>query len=303
MEDGASRLTGYVHPSYAESLSEFGRPRRLPHSGGFILERDIPGSDRRDAMGCYPRLVCEDWSGLCRDVAEIRAGLVSLVVTTDALADVNSSYLAECFDAVKPYKDHHVVDLRNRQVSRHHAKRVRLATRDGVSVERCARPADHLDTWVTLYDELVSRHGITGLQAFSRESFARQLSVPGLVMFRAVQGEQTVAAQLWYVDGRRAYSHLTATNAHGYKVRATYGLYDGALAWLAERCEIADLGAGAGATEQAGDGLSAFKAGWASHARPSYLCTAVFDRAKYTELSGTNLGSSYFPAYRSGEFA
>ena len=51
-------VSGYLHPTYARSLSEFGAPRHLPHSGAWILERRIPGSPYSDAMGCYPILAC-----------------------------------------------------------------------------------------------------------------------------------------------------------------------------------------------------------------------------------------------------
>ena len=42
---GGSSVTGYMHPGYAESLAEFGTPRELQHSGGWLQERMIPGSE------------------------------------------------------------------------------------------------------------------------------------------------------------------------------------------------------------------------------------------------------------------
>jgi hypothetical protein len=42
---------GYAHPDYAAALSEFGRLRPLIQSEGWILERKIPGTEARDAMG------------------------------------------------------------------------------------------------------------------------------------------------------------------------------------------------------------------------------------------------------------
>ena len=52
----AKRMTraGYMHPFYAEALSEFGTPVALPASGGWLLERCLPGTADRDAMGPYP---------------------------------------------------------------------------------------------------------------------------------------------------------------------------------------------------------------------------------------------------------
>ncbi len=42
--------TGYLHPAYAHSLAEFGNPRSLPGSGGWILEGETPDAVARDAM-------------------------------------------------------------------------------------------------------------------------------------------------------------------------------------------------------------------------------------------------------------
>src|SRR5690349_8434686 len=73
-----SMMTGYLHPAYAESLSEFGRPRLLPRSRGWILERPIPACPYFDAMGCYPLFTCHDWSELPGDLVDLGSELVSL---------------------------------------------------------------------------------------------------------------------------------------------------------------------------------------------------------------------------------
>ena len=62
--DRVADATGYAHPAYAESLAEFGVPRLLPRSGGWILERRIESFPDRDAAGCYPLFSCRDWSRL-----------------------------------------------------------------------------------------------------------------------------------------------------------------------------------------------------------------------------------------------
>ena len=43
-------MTGYLHPRYAASLSEFGDPLHLPRSGGWLLKRPV-GGILVDAMG------------------------------------------------------------------------------------------------------------------------------------------------------------------------------------------------------------------------------------------------------------
>jgi hypothetical protein len=63
--------TGYSHPAYAASLSEFGAPLELPRSGGWLLRRAIPGSDACDAMGPYPLFACRSPAGLAEDLREL----------------------------------------------------------------------------------------------------------------------------------------------------------------------------------------------------------------------------------------
>ena len=78
-------MVGYLHPGYPKSFVEFGNPRKLSHSGGWIIERQIPGVPYKDAMGCYPLFICDDWSRLYSDLDEISNELVSLVVVTDPM--------------------------------------------------------------------------------------------------------------------------------------------------------------------------------------------------------------------------
>jgi hypothetical protein len=61
----------YAHRDYAFSLSEFGTPRLLPRSEGWLLEREIAGASASDLVGPYPLFSCSDWSGLQRDLEEL----------------------------------------------------------------------------------------------------------------------------------------------------------------------------------------------------------------------------------------
>src|SRR5229473_8652620 len=98
-------VTGYAHPGYAASLSEFGTPRLLPRSGGWILERRIPGCQERDAMGCYPLFACQHWSQLHADLDEIGSELVSVTLVTDPFGGYQEGLLRQCFpDQVVPFK-------------------------------------------------------------------------------------------------------------------------------------------------------------------------------------------------------
>jgi hypothetical protein len=52
--------TGYQSPEYVASLREFGRPLSLSRTDGFLLERAVPGTDDRDAMGPLERTAIEN---------------------------------------------------------------------------------------------------------------------------------------------------------------------------------------------------------------------------------------------------
>ena len=301
-------VTGYAHPAYAAALRELGAPRELPASGGSILERPIEGFTDLDGMGSYPLFACRDWSGIGEDLASLEGELVALSMVTAPFGAYREADLRRWFgDRVVPFKEHFVVDLPDsrQRVHSHHRRNVAKARRN-VAVERCADPVQSLDEWDALYANLVRRHDIRGVAAFSKACFARQLRVPGLVAFRAIDGEATIGMTLWYASGDVAYYHLGAYSDRGYAAGASFALFADAiehfagagLAWL-------DLGAGAGLNGRRDDGLARFKRGWSTGTRTAYFCGRVFAPDRYAaivEARGAS-GSSYFPAYREGEFA
>jgi len=300
-------ITGYMHPGYAESLREFGFPRELPQCGGWILERQIPGSSYRDAMGCYPLFACQDWSQLHSDLEGLRNELVSLSLVADPFGEFDLTYLKQCFDVVIPFKEHFVADLRqpmNVIVSKHHRRYARKALQD-VRVELCPDPKSYIDEWVNLYATLIEKHNITGIRAFSREAFFKQLSIPGIVIMIAFSQGITVGANVIYVQGEVAYTHLSAFSPRGYDLRAAYPIRSVAIEYLADnKVRWLDLGAGAGVKSSGTDGLSQFKRGWSTETRIAYFCGRIFDHQRYSEILKTKgiTNTDYFPAYRKGEF-
>jgi hypothetical protein len=304
--------TGYLHAAYAGSLAEWGTPRLLPKSGAWILKRQVPGTCYIDGMGCYPLFTCRDWSYLSTELSNAEAlvgDLVSLAVVTDPLGNYHVSYLQECFrDVVTPFKEHFVVDLSlgmSNFVSEHHRRYAFKALRS-LTVERCENPKQFVNEWVHLYANLISRHNIRGIAAFSRTSLEKQLEVPGLVMFRATLGDQTVGMTLWFVQGSVAYYHLGAYSNLGYQLRASFALF-----WrIIETFAVHDgvhwlhLGAGAGIDNRGLDGLTRFKQGWATGSRTAYLCGRIYNNATYRDIMNVKqiAPNSYFPAYRKGEF-
>jgi hypothetical protein len=299
-------LAGYLHPDYAESLAEFGTPRHLPRCGGWLLERQIPDTPYRDAMGCYPLFVCQDWSQLQLDLVNFEYNWVSLALVTDPFAEVDLTYLQHYFNIFILFKQHFIIDFCqpiNEIISSHHRYYMRKALQQ-ISVEVCSDPIQYLDEWTANYATLVERHNINGIQAFSRRAFIKQLTIPGMMMVRAISQGVTVGLNLWYIQEETAYDHLTACSGLGYQLRASYALKGYSIQYLADKVSRIDLGGGAGLNREGKDGLSKFKQGWSNGVRSVYFCGKIFDHKKYTEITQSKGVSTtnYFPAYRQGEF-
>jgi hypothetical protein len=303
----ASARLAYADPLYAASLAEFGRPRELQLSGGWILERAIGSSHLHDGAGPYPLFACVNWEGLGEDLEALRDSLVSVTIVTDPFGDYDEALLRGCFPhLIRPFKKHHVVDLDVplvRGVSRHHQRNVRRALSE-VSVEEIPQPVAILDEWVRLYREVCARHRVTGVARFSRQAFRKQLALAGGLVLAARVGQEIVGITIWYVRGQFGYYHLGASSATGYERRASFGLFWRAFETLAERgIRYVALGGSSGLIDQA-DGLARFKEGWATRTVHNYLCGRICDEASYAALSGSSVGNdrTYFPEYRASEF-
>jgi len=300
-------LTGYVHPDYARSLAAYGTPRELPRSGGWVIERAIPDSPYRDAMGCYPLFACQDWSGLRADLDELASDLVSVCLVADPFGDYTEAQLRDCFpDRMIVFKQHYVLDTHceiEHAISKG-ARRDAKTALHHLEVALCSSPSDYLDDWVRLYDCLIERHNIQGMLRFSPAAFFAQMQAPGFVMFRALHGRDTVGMKSWFIQNDVAYSHLACTNAIGYELGASYALYWSSIQYLAPKVRWIDFAGPAGTRDDSNDGLAKFKRKWSSGSRPAYLCGRILDPRRYEELTRARgvLETDYFPAYRSGEF-
>jgi len=306
----AEIVSGYVHPLYAYSLDEFGDPCELPHSKGWILKRQIPDFPHHDAMGCYPFFSCLNWPALIDDcrAMEDDNSLLCLSIVTDPFANLDEKYLRECFhDMVVPFKEHYVIDLtRSREsfVSNHHKRNALKASRS-LDIVPCQNPKEHLDQWCVFYQNLIERHQIKGITAFSKMSFKKQLEVPGMVMFTAKNGNEPVGMLLFYIQGEVVYYHLGAYSPVGYNLRSSFAMFWFAIEYFAANgLRWLNLGAGAGVRSDDTDGLSRFKRGWSTGTRTVYFCGRIFDRAGYSEIVQAKgiTATDFFPAYRKAEF-
>jgi hypothetical protein len=155
-----------------------------------------------------------------------------------------------------------------------------------------------LDEWIALYDRLVERHDIEGVTRFPRASFEALAACEGLTAVGAFLHGAMVSCQLWFEHDGVVWSHLAASSALAYANSATFAVYDHAIRHFAGR--LIDLGGAAGLTDSDGDGLAAFKAGFANRTRMSHLCGAILDAGRYRMMcEARDPGTiEYFPAYR-----
>jgi hypothetical protein len=304
---GFAECSGYLDPGYAASLAEFGQPLHLPNSRGWLLKRRILGTDLFDAMGCYPLFTCAVWEHLAKDIEALQEKLVSVAVVADSFGNYDEKLLQQTFERVVPFKSHFVVELgpNPEQIAfKNHRRNARKAL-SKVSVDIVSSPAGFLNDWCVLYNNLIRRHNLNGIKAFSQNAFEQQLTLKDMVVFRATYQGRTVGSHLWMLQGEVAHSHLSAFSDEGYDLMCGYAFYWEAIRYFQGKVKWLNLGAGAGIQADANDGLTQFKRGWATGSRTAWFCATVLNTEKYAELceqAGVP-DSSYFPAYRQGEFA
>lgn len=289
----------YATPAYAAACARVEDCTPLAMAGGWIGVRRIAGSSSHDAAGPYPFFPAAHELDLAALRSSLqRHALVSLVLVTDAL-DGPPIPTCPSFDVIRAYKQHHVVD-RGQQlnISTHHRREIRRA------LNHCQTSIikldDHLESWAALYQNLVSRHRLTGLHLFSEAYFRALCAVPGLTTIAAFKEGRMVSCHLWFKHRHRAYSHLAASSEEGYAAGAAYAVYAHAIDLFAD-CELIDLG-GVPDLGARRSGLDAFKQGFANAVRTSHLCGVIGQATTYeglcAEAGHTGGHPSYFPAYR-----
>ena len=299
-------MNGYSHPFYAQSFREVGEPIYLPSAGGWLIKRQIPDTENFDAMGPYPLFVCKNWSALPRDLDELRNDLVSLSLVIPPLTQLPTSSFQSYFDTLYPYKDHYLLDFAiplESSISRGRRKDARRSLKN-VSVEIINTPGMYLDEWFCLYQHLVDRHGIKGIRAFSKASFAKQLSIPGMVYCRGLYAGRAVGGNLYLVQDDVVYFHLSAFSEEGYELDAAYAIQWVAMQYFVNKVRWMNLGGSTGAGTDHLSGLDQFKKGWSTATEKSIFCGKILDQKKYQEITFSRQESmdGWFPSYRFGEF-
>lgn len=297
---------GYLSETYAESLSDFGIPRKLNKCKGWILKRVIKGFPYHDAMGCYPVFLCGDWNSLPDDLKLLEDDLVSLTLITDPFHKIEKYELSDVFDTAYHYKDHLVADLSQplNQFIQKRASRYSRQALKCMTVEICDQPERYSEEWFQFYSFLVDKHNISDMRKFSKKSFHQLLKTPGITAFIARENQEILGMEIWLETGTVGYDHLLAMSPRGYEMRAGYALKWTAFRHFSEYLEWLDLGSAPG-LDQMENGILFFKKHWSTGTLPVYLCGKIFDKNKYNEICVKRgvRETKYFPAYRAGEFS
>lgn len=284
----------YASLAYAQAFLPDYSPIYLSQLSAHVLKRAIPQTAYEDAMGVYPRtpLPC-DADFLPAFEALREQGMISLVLVTDSIVRPPESSLRAAFDHVVAYKDHYLHDFsKQRDYSRHHHYEVRRAHK--LCNTRILDLHEHMEAWCALYDRLIVKHSITGIQAFNRDYFSAIASMKPL-MVGAFVDDALVSAHIWFIHEGIAYSHLAASSEMGYRTGAAYAVYDRSFDYFeTQGMTHADLGGGAG-SDSASSGLVRLKQGFSNDIVLCYVCGKILNNDIYRRLGGN---ANYFPAYR-----
>lgn len=289
----------YASEAYANTFGGIATPLYLKSSRTWVLKRRIPGTDYYDAMGCYPLCVIAPSADLEADFMDLRGqGLVSLVLVTDTFFRPDLSKLQDAFDVCRPFKRHYLYDPREPfAYSKHHRYEVKRAV--AVCETRVVSFAQYFDEWLGLYRNLIRQRGISGIQNFPESYFRGLIGLNEMIAIAAFAAGTLVSMYLWVEHEGYVYSHLGASSAEAYRMRAAYAIYDYARRLFSDRKAI-DFGGGAGLEDTHGDGLANFKKGFSNRMESVYLCGKILDEGRYAALCVAHgkANPGYFPGYR-----
>jgi hypothetical protein len=285
--------------AYAQSLSHWGKPLPVPEWGGGIIARSIPGGGV-DGFGTYPLAALAPDADLKGGLERLRVlGLIAVTLVLDDFHRPSLERLSIAFSRITPFKSHAIRRLDTSfAYSKHHRYEVRRALAS-LSVGPL-NLVDHLDDWMDLYGTLSQRHGLSGVHDFPAAHFETLAQLEGVTTIGAWLDGILVSAHIWVSDGIDVHSHLAATSAAGYRVGASYAVYDASITYF-QGARLLNLGGSAGSGDDPTDGLARFKRGFANDTANAYICGAILNSDEYhrlTEACGVPADTSYFPAYR-----
>ena len=297
---------GYIHPLYAESFSDIGTPLYLPKSKGWLIKRQIPGTNDFDAMGPYPLFFCERWDLLIEDIQSLENEVVTVTMVIPPLFSFPHERFQHLFELFRAYKCHYILDYSKplkQAVSSSRRKDARRALRT-VRVEIESTPGIDVREWHHLYSILIKHHEIRGIRSFSYHAFENQLAIPNTYFFKAIFNDKVIGGNIYYLQDGIVYYHLSALTDEGYQKDASYALKWAAIKYFKGKANFMNLGGGTAEDEnEILSGLDQFKKGWSNTIQRSYLCGKIMDQKKYQYLMELKKNKmDWFPAYRSGDY-
>lgn len=289
----------YSSKQYAEAFKSDYKPIYLPTTKSYMLERKVLDTDLLDISACYPRYLVDDYNNIKKDIDYLKSkGFISLVFASDVFSTKELEDNKILFEHFKPFKEHFICELKSYQGhSNHHKYEVKKASK--LAEVKIIDLRKYLHEWILIYQVLIQKHNIKGVQYFSPQYFKSIANLDNLYTVAAFRNNELISAHIWIAHQDKVYSHLAASNDTGYETCASYLIYDYSINYFRDKgFSSLDLGSGAG-LENANSGLTFFKQGFANDKRWSFICGKILDCLKYNQLSGLIKNSGeYFPAYR-----
>ncbi len=181
----------------------------VPEWDTAMLTRAIPGTEWRDALGCYPLTAFGPKPDLQGGRERLRAaGLVSVALVPDPLLSPSPDVLSAVFEICRPFKTHYLIDREAGPV--HFVKNHRWSVRQ--AGKHCGFEVidlrKNLEVWLALYRHTVTRHQATGMHDFAPAYFRALAEMPAVTALAARHDGEIVAIILWVRQGDIVYAHL-----------------------------------------------------------------------------------------------
>jgi len=237
----------------------------------------------------------------------LREQLVCVNMVLSPLSEFPVDEFRNSLDIFYPYKNHYILDTSTPltiSVSKN-KRRGALKALKTLSVDLVKAPNIDLDEWIYLYNHLKKHHDINDIRAFSRDSFSKQITIPGTLFFRVWHNKNLVGGNLYYIQRNVAYGHLLALTDKGYELGAAYAVKWISLQYLSKLVKFVNLGGGTGIKDGEESGLDLFKSGWTNSISQSYFCGIVLQHQYYESLiqDRNTKHQKWFPAYRINDYS
>lgn len=299
-----------------------GSPAAFHHAEGDdvflmpLIVRDIPGSDRRDALSPYgyPAPVSSTgdpafWARACeRMTATLRAnGIVTAFVRMHPLLPARLDVLEEHGCLVRHGETVSMdltvsLDEMWRQTRSDHRNHINRARRAGTKV--VFDDWDRLAEWVAVYHDNMRRVGASGYYFFTYEHLSALHDAAGDRMHLAValEGDEVVGGNTFFAHDGIATGYVSSTR----RARGRYAdemLYDEVRRFCKARGDtVFHLGGGKGGSN---DSLFSYKSGFSPSRHPFHTWRVVADAPAYAKLVSDRRPqadpadlAATFPSYR-----